>query len=259
MKENEYIIKRLEDIQEENNITILYAFESGSRAWGFPSPNSDFDVRFIYMNRPEWYLSINESRDSIEFIEDKLFDFNGWDIRKALQLLYSSNVTPFEWMQSGIVYMNRFEFKQEMNRIAIDYFQPKSAIHHYIGLTNKTFNGSLQSEKVKIKKYFYALRPVLCAKWIKETGSVPPLEFHKLFPVIHNNEVYEKIMILLEKKKTAKEGELFESDNVLNQFIAENIESCSTYADDLEPERNEPEPLNIFFRNLLKTVYNDNH
>jgi len=251
------IIEKLQSIQAEYNIHILYAFESGSRAWGFPSPDSDFDVRFIYLNTPDWYLSINESKDSIEFIEDKLLDFNGWDVRKALRLLYSSNLTPFEWMQSNIVYMEKSNFKQALNDIAGNYFIPKAAIHHYLGLTKKTMNTSFKSENVKIKKYFYALRPVLCAKWIMENNSIPPLSFHKLFPVVNGTVIQDKIVELLEAKEKANEGDMVKSDQLLNQFIEDNIKNCSSYADSLESSRNDVQPLNIFFRNLLKQTYVD--
>ena len=74
------IINRLQELEAENNVKILYACESGSRAWGFPSATSDYDVRFIYLRPVEWYLSIEQKRDVIEYPVENDLDISGWDL-----------------------------------------------------------------------------------------------------------------------------------------------------------------------------------
>ncbi len=81
----------LAEIEAQENVRIVYACESGSRAWGFPSSDSDYDVRFIYLHPLEWYLSIEKRRDVIERPITGVLDVNGWDLRKALQLFRKSN------------------------------------------------------------------------------------------------------------------------------------------------------------------------
>ncbi len=121
-------------IAEENNIRILFACESGSRGWGFASPDSDYDVRFIFLHPTSWYLSVLPQDDGMDFFVDKELDINGWDIRKVLRLLIKSNATTFEWLQSPIVYQTNEDFKASLWSLAQHFFQPKATIHHYLGL-----------------------------------------------------------------------------------------------------------------------------
>jgi predicted nucleotidyltransferase len=98
------IIEKLNEIEQTDNITILHAVESGSRAWGFASPDSDYDVRFFYMRQKDYYLRLDRTRDVLEYPVFDLLDINGWDIDKTLKLLHTSNPTLFEWSNSPIVY-----------------------------------------------------------------------------------------------------------------------------------------------------------
>ena len=102
------IHSRLIEIEAKNAIKIVYACESGSRAWGFPSANSDYDVRFIYIRPVDWYLSIYEKRDVIEYPIDEQLDISGWDLKKALQLLRKTNPPLLEWLGSPIVYLEEY-------------------------------------------------------------------------------------------------------------------------------------------------------
>ena len=150
------IQENLDAIEERYKVKILLAVESGSRAWGFASPDSDYDVRFIYMHRPEEYLRIDAMKDVIEWQLDEVLDINGWDIRKALLAFGKGNPNVMEWANS------------------------KSALCHYYGTANSTLHGFLSGDMVRYKKYFYALRPLLCCRWIEKYHSVPPMEFEKL-------------------------------------------------------------------------------
>ena len=98
------ILKTLDQIEAQNNVKILYACESGSRAWGFPSPDSDYDVRYLYIRPVESYLKLFSERDVIEGPIDEVKDFVGWDLQKALKLLMKGNAPLIEWVRSPIVY-----------------------------------------------------------------------------------------------------------------------------------------------------------
>ena len=121
----ELILEKLNEIEQRENIRILHAVESGSRAWGFPSPDSDYDVRFIYVRRPEFYVKLEKTRDVIELPINEMLDINGWDLNKTLRLLHSSNPTLFEWMSSPVVY-RQTDFMERLSPLLDRYFCCKS-------------------------------------------------------------------------------------------------------------------------------------
>lgn len=99
------IRNRLTDVARDHDVRIIFAIESGSRAWGFPSPDSDYDVRFVYAHRPDWYLSLRPGRDVIELPIEGDLDINGWDLRKALNLMLKPNPVLLEWLSSPVRYL----------------------------------------------------------------------------------------------------------------------------------------------------------
>ncbi len=106
----------LTQIEQERNIKILLACETGSRAWGFPSPDSDYDIRMIYAHPRDWYLSLSESKDSINImLENNDLDISGWDLRKTLRLLWKSNPPLLERIQSPILYQHDAQFLTEVD------------------------------------------------------------------------------------------------------------------------------------------------
>ena len=160
------IRSQLNSLVEDHAIKMLYACESGSRAWGFPSPDSDYDVRFIYLFPMPWYLQLDEGRDVIdpplEETEIGLLDLGGWDVRKTLRLLRKSNPVIWEWLQSPIVYHADQNLDLRQFRLVLDqFFSPITACHHYLSLCQNTMERELTGTQVKIKKYFYMLRPLL--------------------------------------------------------------------------------------------------
>lgn len=140
------IIRKRKEIEE--NIKILLAIESGSRAWGFASKDSDYDVRFIYVRKRDDYLQLNKMRDVIEWQIDDVYDINGWDLKKALTLLHSSNPTLFEWAHSPIIYKKENEWELVEN-ILVEYFHPKKCLYHYLNTAKKTYSN--MKEQVKLK------------------------------------------------------------------------------------------------------------
>ena len=180
VKVEEKIMAGLKNIENEHNVKIIYACESGSRAWGFPSEDSDYDVRFIYAHPKDWYLSIVDKRDVIEIPVDKELDINGWDIRKSLSLLRNSNAPLLEWLSSPIVYRKNIKTLALLRTLSEKAFLPESVCHHYLSMAKKMIERIKNSSKVRIKTYLYAIRPVLCCMWIIEKGTQPPMLFDTL-------------------------------------------------------------------------------
>ena len=156
------INEKLKEIEKREKIKILHCVESGSRAWGFASPDSDYDVRFIYLREKEFYLRLEDTRDVIEWQLDDTLDINGWDVKKALALLYKSNPTLFEWNLSPIVYKTTDEW-QEISKIINEYFVQKSGVYHYLSTAKSNYREYLKGEIVRCKKYFYVL-PLACVQ-----------------------------------------------------------------------------------------------
>jgi len=154
------INNQLAELKERKQIKILFAVESGSRAWGFPSPDSDYDIRIIYMHEPDWYLSINDKKDTIDYFHGELLDVNGWDIRKTLRLLRKSNATPFEWAQSPIIYEEEGNFRSNLLDLAKQFFQPRHNVNHYKGIAKNNYLSKTESKDIKLKKLFYVIRPI---------------------------------------------------------------------------------------------------
>ena len=173
---------RLDRIERQCSVRILFACESGSRAWGFASPDSDYDVRFLYANRREWYLSVSleEQRDVIETPIEGLWDVNGWDLRKALRLFRKSNPPLLEWLQSPIVYRERGSAARRMRELVPELYSPPAAMYHYLHMARNNFRSYLQEETVWTKKYFYVLRPLMACLWVEHDRGAVPMEFGKL-------------------------------------------------------------------------------
>ena len=128
------IEEQLKEIEEKENVKIIYCVESGSRAWEFASPDSDYDVRFIYVRNKEDYLKLNKNRDVIEWRLDDVLDINGWDIQKALRLLYKSNPTLIEWSMSPMVYKTTPQW-EKISGIISQNFLEKTAEYHYLRMS----------------------------------------------------------------------------------------------------------------------------
>ena len=173
------IARKLKEIEEKESVRILHCIESGSRAWGFASPNSDYDVRFIYVRPKEFYLRLDPTRDVIEWQLDDTLDINGWDISKTLTLLHRSNPTLFEWNASPVVYKTTAEW-QKISGIINRYFAAKPGLYHYLSTAKSNYREYLKGETVRLKRYFYVLRPLLACKWILAEGTPPPMLFRSL-------------------------------------------------------------------------------
>ena len=220
----EIIIQKLAEIEQAEDIKILHAVESGSRAWGFPSPDSDYDVRFIYVRKPEFYLKLEKTRDVIELPINDMLDINGWDLNKTLRLLHSSNPTLFEWMSSPIIY-KQTEFIDQLRPIMDNYFSCKSGLYHYLSMAERNCKEFLQSDTVKVKKYFYVLRPVLACKWILHRQTKPPMLFSELAAAELDERLKPVVFRLLDLKMNVPEIKEIPRINEISSYLDRTIET----------------------------------
>ncbi len=252
------ILTALERIEQEENVRILYACESGSRAWGFPSKDSDYDVRFLYVRPVEWYLSIFEKRDVIERPISDMLDINGWDLHKALNLFRKSNPPLLEWLQSPIVYRENHTVAEQIRRISPLTFSPKSCMYHYLHMAKGNYRDYLQGERVKIKKYFYVLRPILACEWIENYGTMPPVEFDRLVEAVvpGGSELKRVIDGLLVRKMAGDEMDYEPRINPINAFLEAKIEYYERIASGLQTSDGDQDGrLDELFRSVLKETW----
>lgn len=245
---NAAISEKLSEIEAAENVRILYCVESGSRAWGFASPDSDYDVRFIYVRKPEFYLKLEKTSDVIEWQLDDVFDINGWDIQKALRLLAKSNMALFEWNNSPIVY--KTSPKWELVKESIDrYFIVKMGLYHYLNMAARNYKEYLIADEVKLKKYFYALRPILACRWIIDKGTPPPVLFSDLVKYELEENMRPVVNRLIELKIHTPELGTGQRIEVLNEYIEKNIKNIQADIETRETKRNDWEDLDrLFFR-----------
>ncbi|PEI83642.1 hypothetical protein CN679_26530 [Bacillus pseudomycoides] len=251
----------LRRIEKANNVKVLFAVESGSRAWGFPSKDSDYDVRFVYIHPVDWYLSISEKCDVIEYPISDALDISGWDIRKALQLFAKSNPALLEWIRSPIFYSKNSDFPERLQKMSENDFDPKATIYHYLHMASKNYREFLQGESVKLKKYFYVLRPILACKWLEEKGTLPPVEFEKLITeLVLKQNILAEINDLLIKKKDGVELDIGLNITLLNEFLEEQIAYYQEYVKRIKKGKGiEVEKLNGLFRDMLFEVMETEH
>jgi len=243
-------------IERREDVLVFYACESGSRAWGFESRDSDYDVRFLYLHRPKWYLSIDPKRDVIELPLDGVMDYSGWDLKKALQLFRKSNPPLLEWLQSPIVYKDIRAITDLIRAAMPDYYSPRACHYHYLHMAQGNFREYLQGDEVWTKKYLYVLRPVLACIWIERGMGLVPTEFEKVLDVIEDRlDLREAIDTLLERKKAGKELDRGPRIPAISDFIEEEIVRLETAHAPL-PVSRDPERLNQIFREALAQAWN---
>jgi predicted nucleotidyltransferase len=248
------ILNRINYAEKEHGVRVLLAVESGSRAWGFESPNSDFDARFIYANSSDWYLSVGleEQRDVIEYPIVDDIDLNGWDVRKALRLFSKSNPAFVEWIQSPIIYLENGPFAQMVREILPSIYSCANGIYHYRSMARTNFRGYLKADLVPLKKYFYVLRPLLSVRWIEKYGCAAPIEFSKLLHLIEDNpSLLDDIHQLLKRKRAAPELGLEPPVPRIHDFIEKELERLDTFVPLVAQKEDVTFKLNHVFRSCL--------
>jgi uncharacterized protein len=212
----------LNSIEREHHVRVLLAVESGSRAWRFPSPDSDYDVRFIYAHTPDSYLSIEPPRDVIERPSDGVVDINGWDVRKALQLLVRSNAVLLEWLTSPVRYRDSGLAPARILALARETSYLPAMTYHYDRLARHSFDDIVSSGgSVRFKTYCYALRAVLALLWMRRHGEPPPMDAPTLLHgIVVADNVRRAMTELIDRKAAAAEQDMTARVALLDDFIA---------------------------------------
>ena len=248
------ILEILTDIEREERVRILYACESGSRAWGFSSPDSDYDVRFIYVRPLEGYLTLTPGSDVIErMYKEENIDLASWDLRKALPLFAKSNPSFYEWIVSPIVYREDADFMARVRSLMVECFIPKASFRHYLGIAENHNLRYLEKKGITLKRFLYYFRSLLCCKWVTERRTPPPVEFSRLcHEMVGGGALVEAVDRMLARKREGKENDYSSVEDCLARY-AEKL-SCDMAGVDSDPsvlqaEGEAPfEKLNRLFR-----------
>lgn len=251
-------------IEAERDLKVLFAVESGSRAWGFHSPDSDYDVRFVYVRPVEWYLTIGNRRDVFDAFkavsagtefDDPLLDIVGWDISKTLHLLRKSNPQLHEWLNSPIVYEHYSPVSIAHLRMVATRSIDLQAVHaHYYGMAIGNFREYLQGEMVRYKKYLYVIRPLLAAQYVRDFHKIPPVDFQTLQNETigkHSQEFQDALKRLLDVKMLAPEVKEAPRDPILNTWIEAQLELRHKMPSDDNDREDISEKLDRTFRRIL--------
>lgn len=248
----EQICGRLARIEQEENVKILCAVESGSRAWGFASPDSDYDVRFVYIRPAREYLCLEEKKDFIDWELNETLDINGWDLPKLLRHVHKSNAAIYEWENSPIVY-HAVPGWDKICEVSRGYFSCKSAIYHYYATARKNFCEYLKEEQVSYKKYFYVLRPLLACRWIEKKKCPPPVLFDRLAAETLEADMRPSVDRLLQMKRQMTEAQKGRRIDELNSYIEDRLSEYKEKLKDMKDDRNgDWEALNRLFLMCLK-------
>jgi len=245
------IDRRLADIEREHGVEIFYACESGSRAWDFASPDSDYDVRFLYRHPRDWYLSLSEQRDVIETPIEGVYDINGWDLRKALRLAAKGNPVLFEWLSSPIRYIER-SIHADFRKTVVSTFDPTTAYRHYYGVALKHWRGHFSYEVVRRKKYFYVIRPLLACSYLLHRPDIVPMRFPELVDAVKVPPAIRRVLAdLLDEKRQSNEAADGPPIPELHAWIEKTLQTLRHRAPAISPP---PDPvlLDALFRRSMQ-------
>ena len=236
----EYLRDLLRNIESEHSIGVIYGVESGSRAWGFESQNSDYDIRFLYVRPIERYLSLEKPSNTLELRTSSDLDLSGWDLRKALLFLRKSHPVLLEWLRSPIVYTEQLAIVQQMRDLGEKFFSPRASIYHYVSWAEHTLHRYFQQPEVAAKRYLYVMRPLLCCRWIQTIGGQPPLQIQTLIAAVDmTNETKAAINTLIMKKSAGYELGIVGRIPALDRYIYKTLPQIKTFL----PKSSEPVPF----------------
>jgi uncharacterized protein len=245
----------LKEIEQKKNIKILYACETGSRAWGFPSPDSDYDIRFMYMHERDWYLSLSQRKDTVEIMDGDL-DITGWDLKKCLTLLKKSNAPLIERFQSPIEYFAVPGFKEEFKKLIAAYYSPIAVFFHHYSLAKKFWEDLKDKDEFKLKSYFYLIRSLLSSNWIIKDNSVLPMHIEGLMQYI-DEEYKGRLRELIGLKATVGEKYLHKKDEKLNEWVLNLFECIEAEKENLMANKADMRLLNEFFLKMWYAKVNN--
>jgi len=244
----------LTNIEQTKKIKILYACETGSRAWGFPSPDSDYDIRFVYMHERDWYLNLSQRKDTIEIMDGDL-DITGWDLRKCLTLLKKSNAPLIERFQSPIEYYSVPGFKDDFRKMIESYYSPIAVFYHHHSLAKKFWEELKDKDEYKLKSLFYLVRSLLSCNWILEDKKVLPMDIFGLMLYV-TDEQKLTIRELIALKGTVGEKYQHPKETRVHEWIVAWFEKADAGKDKLEANKKDIADLNEFFLKMLYATDN---
>ena len=258
-KYKQAVLDELGSIEQSEDVRILFAIESGSRAWGFPSPDSDYDARFIYVRRRDWYLTISPGRDVIEKPIDDLLDVSGWDLKKALGLLLKPNPVALEWLNSPIRYIWNDELCDPLKAFASEISHTAAAIYHYRSLAARQRELHIQGKaQINLKKLFYVLRPAMAIRSLRlRPDQFPPINFSEMMEQAEVPEqILTQILDLLALKSQTKEMGQSKRWPDLEQFIDQELSWAFEHAKDFRgAKKDKLDNANQLFRHLLNQAW----
>lgn len=241
---------QLKSIEQEHELKILFSCESGSRGWQFPSEDSDFDVRFIYVRPLRSYLSVTPMTDHVNLPINNELDVYGWDLRKVLQLIRKSNTTPFEWLQSPVVYRATADFRDQLWNLCTESFNQRNNIFHYLGIAKSALDTMVSADHIRIKKLFYVLRPLLAAKWCLEKQEIAPMTIWPLLNLMPS-ELRNMVNELIAFKASTSEALMIRIDPALKMYINQQFNDCMNAAKNLPKDNFTPVATDAFFFKML--------
>lgn len=245
----ENIMQILGDISKRKNVKILFACETGSRAWGFPSPDSDYDVRLIYMHERDWYLSLGQRKDTIEHMDGDM-DITGWDLKKCLQMLKKSNAPLIERFRSPIIYSEEPGFANDFRNLIGEYYSPTAVFFHHYALAAKFWADLKDRKEVKLKSFFYLVRSLLSCNWIILEKSVLPMNIFELMDKI-DRDIRERVEKLIVLKSGVGEKYLHQRDEVLYMWVEEIWEKIESSKGNLGVSKAGFASLSDFFLKMV--------
>lgn len=249
MAKSHQIKARLEELTAPHNVSVLHAVESGSRAWGFASEDSDYDVRFIYVHPVSWYLSVNERQDTIELLDGD-FDAGGWDLRKALRLMRKGNVSLLEWLGSPVIYKSDSAALSQLSALAVRAFLPESAAHHYLSMARKKVSQLNSGENRSLKAAFYGLRAALCARHIADEKTMAPVPFAPSADRYLSPDEAERVNAWLRQKRAGKEKDQFNEHAEFASLVQTHLTIAEAHVP-RNPEKLSADMFDETFKHLL--------
>ncbi len=249
------ILDELTAIEAREDVRIVYACESGSRAWGMASADSDYDVRFLYAHRPEWYLSLEPGRDVIELPISDALDISGWDLRKTLRLFGRSNPALLEWLQSPIVYRQAPEVAGPLRQLIPTVFSPERAYHHYRSQARNFHRRYTSGKERTLKRFFYLLRTLLAALWVDARETPPPITIQALADAMLPPELHPELARLLAVKRAGGEKEMVGAIGPLWDFAEAELQRLNTQEREFHRTWPPMDQLNVLFRRFLDELW----
>lgn len=249
MEMNTVIAQELDDLERTEGVRVLFACESGSRAWGYASADADYDVRFVYVHGGDWYLQLQDTRDVIDWKLDDTLDVSGWDLTKFLQLTRKSNPSAFEWLGSPIVYREAPSFSpvREVARRSLDL---STLVRHYLHMAQNDWEHRIgQRPRVKLKDYLYVVRPLLAARWLLERHEMGPQRIADLAEAELGGDTLASVRRLLTTRAVTPEVEVIDRVPSLDAWAEGELAWVRAQADGLR--RAESLPWEVYNRVFL--------